>query len=105
MSLRDYIRGLQPVPDEGLFPQNPADTELSIGEGDYDENLCFYKRPGLFHFEPGRVRAHQHWFLTRFMMESLDKNPYPSIIHYKGYCVKRGRITGIVLDKYQMIME
>ncbi|GKT98011.1 serine threonine protein kinase [Fusarium langsethiae] len=56
MSLDDYIKALQPVPDEDLFPHVPADAEITIAE------------------------EHER-------------------------SVKRGRITGILLDMYQMTLK
>ncbi|KAH6992076.1 hypothetical protein EDB82DRAFT_553981 [Fusarium venenatum] len=38
-------------------------------------------------------------------MEIISKIFHPSIIRHKRYRVQRGRITGILLDKYQLTLE
>jgi serine/threonine protein kinase len=104
MSLDDYIKALQPVPDEDLFPRVPADAELTIAEENKTSSFC--KRPGLFQFEPGRDTGTPKLVLDEtLIMETLFKNPHPNIICYKGCRVKRGRITGILLDMYEMTLE
>lgn len=105
MTLGDYIKALEPVPDKDLFPELPADTQLTIAV-DYDEGSYFCKRPGLFRFEPGFDFGTPKQVLDEtLIMEKLAKHPHPNIIHYKGCRVKRGRITGIVVDKYEMSLE
>nr|CEG04788.1 unnamed protein product [Fusarium clavum]CEG05828.1 unnamed protein product [Fusarium clavum] len=105
MALDDYIKALEPVPDQDLFPELPADTELTIAV-DYDKGSSFCKRPGLFQFVPGFDFGTPKQVLDEtLIMERLAKNPHPNIIHYKGCRVKRGRITGIVVNKYEKSLE
>lgn len=105
ITLNDYIKALEPVPDQDLFPELPADTELTIAV-DYDEGSSFCKRPGLFRYVPGFDFGTPKQVLDEtLIMETLSKNPHPSIIHFKGCRIKRGRITGIVVDKYDMSLE
>ncbi|RBR26618.1 uncharacterized protein FIESC28_00615 [Fusarium coffeatum] len=105
MTLDDYVQALEPVPDKDLFPELPVDTEITIAL-DYDESSSFCKRPGLFQFEPGFDFGTPKQVLDEtLIMEKLAKNPHPNITHYKGCRVKRGRITGIVVDKNEMSLE
>jgi serine/threonine protein kinase len=38
-------------------------------------------------------------------MELLRKHPHPHIVQYRGCIVKRGRITGIALNRYHQTLE
>ncbi|KAJ4139877.1 hypothetical protein NW768_001224 [Fusarium equiseti] len=105
MTLDDYIKALEPVPDKDLFPELPADTELTIAFNN-DEGSYFCKRPDLFQFEPGfDFETPKQVLGETLIMETLAQNPHPNIIQYKGCRVKRGRITGIVVDKYEKSLE
>ncbi|KAM0420277.1 hypothetical protein ACHAPT_011938 [Fusarium lateritium] len=104
MFLDDYIKALQPIPDADVFPKVPADTAVTIAVDHQGPSFC--KRPGLFQFEPGRNTGTPKLVLDEtLIMETLSKNPHPNIIHYQGCRVKRGRITGIVLDRHQTTLE
>ncbi|CAM1507433.1 Fc.00g070740.m01.CDS01 [Cosmosporella sp. VM-42] len=104
MTLDDYIKALHPIPDTDLFPKVPADTPLTIVTDDQSPSFC--KRPGLFQYEPGRNTGTPKLVLDEtLIMETLSKNPHPNIIHYKGCRVRRGRITGILLEQHEMTLE
>ena len=79
-----------------------------------DTRRCGFEGPAmlrptldkLFQFEPGFDFGTPKQVLDEtLIMEKLAKNPHRNIIHYRGCRVKRGRITGIVIDKYEMSLE
>ena len=104
MILNDYIKALHPVPDADLFPEVPAGTSLTIATDDQTPSFC--KRPGLFQYEPGRNTGTPKLVLDEtLIMETLSKNPHLNIIRYRGCRVRRGRITGILLEQHQTTLE
>ncbi|KAI2620513.1 kinase-like protein [Hypoxylon sp. NC1633] len=68
-----------------------------------DNRECYIKRPNMSIYELFKDDD----FLARMIlseavtMERIARHPHPNIVRYHGVRVRRGRITGLVLDKYQ----
>ncbi|KAK5988163.1 hypothetical protein PT974_12303 [Cladobotryum mycophilum] len=100
MSLEEFQAALEHIKDEELFPEVPANVELTIAPENWDNSTAFIKRPGLICYESVKGTN----FITKSMMdetlimEQISKNPHPHIVHYHGCHVRRGRITAIVIE-------
>lgn len=91
---------LRPLPDEEIYPVLPADEGLAVAP---DDTTGFYiKRTAWSTYLDFRGTE----FLPKLMlkearaMEFLTKHPHPNIVGYFGCRVKRGRITGLVLETF-----
>lgn len=90
---------LQPIPDEEIYPDFPA-TSLTAAPDDCSGR--YVKRTAW----PSYLDFKGTTFLPRLMlqeaqtMELLAQHPHPNIITYFGCRVKRGRITGLVLETF-----
>ncbi|KAI3319724.1 kinase-like domain-containing protein [Xylariaceae sp. AK1471] len=100
LSLEEYRALLKRVSDEEIYPQVPADMQLTIAPADLDDSNAFLKRPGLNCYESmkGTNYVPKSVLDETTIMELVSKTPHPNIIRYYGCHVKRGRITGLVLE-------
>jgi serine/threonine protein kinase len=98
LSPEDLRKALERVPDDDIYPEAPphiTTTSISTGPDVY------IKRP--------KLNVYDAWVNTGLLaklflaeaevLEVLNRKPHPNIIRYHGCIVKRGRITGIVLDR------
>lgn len=104
LSVQDLITGLRKCPDEEAFPALPPDITLAP---DVDPGTAFIKRPQLHHLLDKDVAPLVPRMLVdeANILEILKKNPHPNIVPYYGCVAKRGRITGIVLQRYYSILD
>lgn len=104
LAAEDVEAALCEVPDEEIYPK--MDGRIS---GVASEDLgvdTFTKRPSLqdyyfFKGDDGRGLSQLRDLLLdeARAFEIISIEPHPNIVHYHGCRVKRGHITGIVLDK------
>lgn len=96
---------LAAIPDDDLFPEwAPSNAELTQAQDTLPPNL-YIKRPNLSLYDIFQ----EHNVLNLIpkglleeakVMETLSQHSHPSIIRYHGCRVRRGRITGLVLDRH-----
>ncbi|KAI1172336.1 kinase-like domain-containing protein [Nemania sp. FL0916] len=100
ISLEEYGALLKRVGDEEVYPQVPADLELTIAPAEWNDSNAFIKRPGLDCYESMKESEYvpRSVLDETTIMEQLSKTPHPNIIKYYGCRVKRGRITALVLE-------
>jgi serine/threonine protein kinase len=105
IAMKEYQSALVRIPDEKLYPKMSADLEIpsvqTLSAGDNDET--FVKRPNLAIWDLVQDTS----FLSNLLlheahiMQRIAKGPHRNIIKYRGVRVRRGRVTGIVLDKHR----
>ncbi|MBE3043324.1 protein kinase family protein [Candidatus Bathyarchaeota archaeon] len=104
ITLQQLTSALAPVSDEDLFPEWPLGAELTQAQDTLPSNI-YVKRPDLALFKVFQ----EHNVLSLIpkglleeaeTMEKISKHPHPYIVHYHGCRVRRGRITGLVLDRH-----
>ncbi|KAF5023004.1 hypothetical protein F66182_4962 [Fusarium sp. NRRL 66182] len=106
VSLLDLTSALNLVPDENVFPKwPPRNAKLTQIPKDLPSNV-YIKRPkvSLYHIFQAHNVLHllpQGLMEEAQAMEFLTQHPHPNIIHYHGCQIRRGRITGLVLDRYR----
>lgn len=108
ITLAQYNAALYHVPDIEIYPDVPQDTKLTIAPGDMDDASAFIKRPGLNSYEimKGTNFVPKALLEETLIMERISRTPHPSIIHYLGCRVRRGRITSILLERLdQTLMQ
>lgn len=97
---------LERIPDEHLFPELPPNASFTLAPLELDKASCYIKRPRLGAYEDYKEQDALE-VLPLMLLEEVDalelvsRRPHPGIIRYHGCRVRRGRITGLVLDKYE----
>ena len=97
----EFTAALQRVPDATVFPVLPHDADITVAPDGSHEH--YIKRPNMAVYE----LYNEDDFLARVLlaealiMERLARHPHPNIVRYHGVRVRRGRVTGLILDKHQ----
>ncbi|KAK4215189.1 kinase-like domain-containing protein [Rhypophila decipiens] len=104
------------IHDRFVYPPVHKQTKLTLlpvqdKHDRFSDSTSFYiKRPRYMAYDERRTTVHPN-FLTRSMLqeicalERISQNPHPFIAKYHGCRVRRGRITGIVLDRAEITLE
>jgi len=96
---------LAPIPDADFFPEWAASGgNLTMAPDTLPPDM-YIKRPDLFLYDVFRqhnvLRLLPECLLDEARaMEVLSRHPHPHIVRYHGCRVRRGRITGLVLDRH-----
>lgn len=100
---------LAPIPDDDIFPEwVPRDVELTRAQDTLPPNM-YIKRPNLCLYDIFQ----EHNVLDLIpkglleearAMEMLSQHLHPNIIRYHGCRVRRGRITGLVLNRHPNVL-
>jgi serine/threonine protein kinase len=103
MTLDDFAASLEPIPEEHIHPELPADRPVTIAAGSLDGDTAYFKHTGIDRYEPGSVPVPgaegKDQLLEEVMhMETLSKRPHPYIVRYLGCRVCDGRIKAIALE-------
>uniref|UniRef100_A0A8H7N2T2 Protein kinase domain-containing protein n=1 Tax=Bionectria ochroleuca TaxID=29856 RepID=A0A8H7N2T2_BIOOC len=106
-SIPEYNSALKCVPDETVWPEAPADANLTLAPNNLTEELAFLKRPQLksYSLKNDNSLIPQSFLKETLIMEQLSKSPHPSLVQYLGYRVKRGRITAIWLERLELTLN
>ncbi|KAK0777697.1 hypothetical protein LTR75_015871 [Friedmanniomyces endolithicus] len=101
----DIRAKLQKIPDHDAFPKMTQDISLLPQHSDATE--LFFKRPQIHCLleEFGGSIVPQMLLEEAQVMEVLARHPHPNIVRYHGCVVRRGRITGLALTRYQKILD
>ncbi|KAF1962572.1 hypothetical protein CC80DRAFT_163276 [Byssothecium circinans] len=96
-------RELKRIPDEKIYPLHTWMTVVSEAER---KNL-YIKRPKFTRvsYEPEAELIPRIVFEEAATLEFLNQHPHPNIVKYHGCTVNRGRITGLALEKYDVILQ
>ncbi|KAI1494120.1 serine/threonine-protein kinase [Biscogniauxia mediterranea] len=107
MDFSDYVSGLEYIRDEEIFPVVPDSMSLTVAPDNLDDASSFIKRPGMNCYEimKGTGYIPKKMLDEVIAMERVSKAPHPNIVHYYGCRVRRGRITGIVLERLGLTLR
>ncbi|AEO71884.1 uncharacterized protein THITE_2133171 [Thermothielavioides terrestris NRRL 8126] len=101
-----HVAGLEPVADHEIYPEAPADTQLTRAPETLDISSVYIKRPvikkhscGAGATECAMREAASALLAETLALEKLSKTPHPCIVQYHGCRVRRGRITAVVLER------
>ncbi|KAL6866463.1 hypothetical protein ACO1O0_002574 [Amphichorda felina] len=105
LTFQQIASALTPIPDNDIFPEwVPYSAELTEAPDTFPP-ITYIKRPNLSLYDIFQ----EHNALNNIpkglleeakAMEMISKHPHPNIICYHGCRVRRGRITGLVLDRH-----
>ena len=105
VTLEHLASVLSPIPDDDVFPRWAPDNTGLIQAQDTLPPNAFIKYPELALYDV--FKQHNILYLLRNglveearTMEMISKHPHPNIVRYHGCRVRRGHITGLVLDCY-----
>lgn len=96
---------LNPVPDSDLFPEwSPSEAALTKAPDELPPNV-YIKRPNLKLYDIFQEHNVLNLIPKGLLdeakaMELLSQHPHPNIISYHGCHIRRGRITGLILDRH-----
>jgi serine/threonine protein kinase len=93
---------LQRLPDKDVYPQAP--WNITTFAGPIGSNV-FLKGPKLHTAFIGTGLLPKLLLQEAKILEHLLDKPHPNITRYRGCLIARGRIVGIVLDRYPMTLK
>jgi len=102
LTAKDIKESLKLLPDEDVYPKVPLN--ITVFSTSIDSNV-FLKRPKLNTAFIGTGLSSKLLLQEAETMELLMRNPHPHIISYHGCMIKRGRLVGLVLDRYPMTLK
>jgi serine/threonine protein kinase len=108
ISLPEFEVGLEPVPDDWLFPE--MSPEFTTAPDDGVGKGLYIKRPNITRYDPDIVDdappSIPRVLLDEIrIMEFLTQHPHPNIVRYHGCRVRRGRVTGLILDRHGIVLD
>jgi serine/threonine protein kinase len=96
------------IPDEDLFPELPSANECFTVASDSirESNAVYIKRPRLTMYEIYKENDILSVLPTLILEEAhalqvISQHPHPGLVKFYGCCVRRGRITGLALEKHE----
>lgn len=104
LTVEDIRASLEKVPDERIYP---VATPLITLAPNLDRSDIFIKRPQVLHLDDEEETK----LLPQILIEEADilelikRRPHSNLVRYYGCNVKRGRVTGIVLQRHQAILQ
>lgn len=106
ISMAEYSNALERIPDDHLYPLFPTDTEITVASPSMATESFYIKRPKLLFYEDylaqDAISVFPELLLSEALVtEAVSKHPHPNIVRYHGCRTFRGRLTGIVLDRYE----
>jgi len=104
LTVEDLKRDLRRIPDTKIYP--PKTSSVSVVSGPDRKNL-FVKRPKLLCLDnEEETKLVSQMFLEEAeVLEFLKHHRHPNLVRYHGCTVNRGHITGIILDKHEVILQ
>lgn len=103
LTLEIVNKSLELVADEEVYPEAPPHiTRVSTIDSGF-----FSKGPALTFYEElgGSETIAQLLLQEAEVLEQIERNPHPNIVRYHGCQVHRGRIVGLVLERYPCTLE
>jgi hypothetical protein len=103
LSIDDVNNHLNRIPDENIYPEAPSWVTVA---SNLDISRCYIKRPKLTNFKPEDAGlVHKILLDEAEVFEFLSQHPHPNLVRYHGCLAKRGRIMGLVLDRFSTTLE
>ncbi|KAK4552394.1 hypothetical protein LTR86_010408 [Recurvomyces mirabilis] len=105
LTVEDLKRTLKRIPDEQIYPIATPPISI-VSRCENDENSLYIKRPQLAGCDDADIAALLPGLLLEEarLLEFLRTHPHPNIIRYYGCTLKNGRITGIALEKHDVLL-
>lgn len=105
LTVEDLKRTLRRIPDEQIYPTATPHVSIVSHYGN-DESTLYIKRPQLAGCDDADIAALLPGLLLEEakLLEFLRTHPHPNLIRYYGCTVKNGRITGIALEKHDVLL-
>jgi len=103
LTLQAVNESLNPVADKDVYPEAPLHTTRVTTT----DTGFFIKGPALTFYDElgGSEKIAQSLLQEAEMLEQIERNPHPNLIRYYGCQVHRGRIVGLVLERYPCTLE
>lgn len=109
-TLEQVQAALLPIPDSDLFPEWEINATYLTEAPDSTTPDMYIKRPmielhdvfqenNVLHLIPASLSDEAQ------TMEMLEKHPHPNIVRYHGCRIRRGRITGLVLERHPTVLS
>ncbi|KAF2013916.1 kinase-like protein [Aaosphaeria arxii CBS 175.79] len=104
LTLNQLDSALLSISDDEVFPEWSSSSKLTKASEPLPSSV-YIKRPALIFYDTFQEHNVLHLIPKGFIeevdaMEMLSQHPHPNIIKYHGCQVRRGRITGLVLDRH-----
>lgn len=101
--VEDLKRELRRIPDEKIYPLH---MWISVVP-DADRKHLFIKRPKISYSDnEDEVKLVPRVLLEEAeILEFLKQHHHPNIVRYHGCTVNRGRITGLALERHEVILQ
>lgn len=103
ISFPQLMSALSPIPDEVIFPEYSSSDMILTRAPEMLPANVYIKRPKLSMYDIYKEHNVLHLLGQVLMQEAqtiqvLSQHPHPNIVRYHGCWVRRGRVTGLVLD-------
>lgn len=99
-----YIKeSLELISDDDIYPQVPP-SKITIFSGSIDDTV-FLKGPKLNTVFKGIGLLPKLLLQEAEIMQLLLRNPHPNTIRYQGCLIRRRRIVGLVLDRFDITLK
>lgn len=97
-------QALELLPDAKAYPPAPGDL---IVAADVSPSSTYVKRPKLSLLDDDDAPGLSAWMLLEEVkvLQFLQLHPHPNIVQYLGCTVRRGFITGIVLERCDTTLQ
>ncbi|KAK8872264.1 kinase-like domain-containing protein [Apiospora arundinis] len=104
INFQDITNSLVRIPDEDIFPRWPQGLTLTKAPEELPRDV-FVKRPRLELYDVFSKHKVVHLLPKGLLeeaevLEALRSRPHPNIVGYHGCHLRRGYITGLVLDRH-----
>lgn len=103
LTVEEILECLKPLPDDDVYPKLPT-PPITTFPGTIDDTV-FLKKPKVNLDFIGTGILPKLVLQEAETMEVFLCQPHPNIIRYHGCVTRRGRIIGLVLDRYDMTLE
>ena len=108
ITFEQFTSALQRLPDEDILPEVPSDATLTVAPDKLElgKDAYYIKRPRVTEYEDYKNDDCLS-IISLLLLEEAQAlqlaslGPHPGIIRYHGCHVRRGRITGLVLDRHE----
>ncbi|KAK1091509.1 hypothetical protein LTR48_006163 [Friedmanniomyces endolithicus] len=105
LTVEDLKRTLKRIPDEQIYPIATPPIPIVPYRGN-EGNSLYIKRPKLTGYDDADIAALVPGLMLEEarLLEFLKTRPHPNLIRYHGCTLKNGRITGIALEKHDVLL-
>ncbi len=105
ITLSEYNSALQRISDQDIYPEALENADLTVAPDSLDAATLFVKRPALKHYEHMGSGVPKAMLDETLVMDQISQRHHPHIVRYYGCRVKRGRITGIVMERLDHTLQ